>query len=341
MSQHLKSAHKLKLVVDSKSLEKRTSDVLNTTEKVDKGTLARRIALWVCEDLLPFNLVSGSGFKKWMTRNGYVNDIREIPSNVTISQSALDDCYAIVMGAFTKKMLLAPSVIVIVVDMWTSLGKHPFLTLSVRFLDRTMKLVNVVVSTEMLDHPHTGETIARAIEENLINAGLQDRLVIAVGDNGRNIVRIGPHSTRLGSMAGCLDKCKQYCRCLGHNIHLCFNQDMIKDTRFAPALNIIAKIKRIHGVLAYKSNELKAEYQRQQLKDLEDYLIEMDDQAQNLLDDETYDVFDEDPTTRAQESYAQCVSSFDGFSRFEQYNVTRWKSAESVTISFIKNFSKF
>lgn len=344
MAEHLKASHNIILDQNLKSLEKRTSGVLETSETHDKGTWARRTVLWLCEDMLPFNLVNGSGFQKWMIRNKYVSNVAEIPSNVAISQSALNDCYSIVKDAVKKLLSSAPSVIVIVTDMWTSLGKNPYITLSVRFMDCALNLINLVVTTEQLEHPHTGETIARTIQDILMSYGLQDRQVIAVGDNGRNIVRIGPHITGNRNKEGCMLQCKQYCRCLGHNIHLCFTQDMPKQKQFDPALKVIAKMKRIHGVLAYKSIELKAEYQRQQLNELVQCLTEADEITQDLLDDETNDEtngeYGDEMSKTPREVYTQCVSSLEKFSRFEQFNVTRWKSAENVTVSFVKNFGK-
>jgi Zn-dependent peptidase ImmA (M78 family) len=51
-------------------------------------------------------------------------------------------------------------------------------------------------------------------------------------------------------------------------------------------IKILAKIKRIHGFLAYKSKELKEEFQRQQLNDLMLYMTECEEMASELLLDE-------------------------------------------------------
>lgn len=345
LQQHLISIHNITNLVNTKLVERRTQNIFNSSESGttnQKTVWARRTALWLCEDLLPFNLVNGSGFRKWMVRNKYINNESQIASNVTISQSALNDCYEIVKAAFKEKLSSAPSTITLVTDLWTSLGKQPFLTISIRFLDNNLNLINMGLSTEPLPHPHTGEAIAAAIKVNLDEANLSNKSIIAVGDNGRNIIRIGPHFNGNTYVPPLLPDCKQYMRCLGHRIHLVLNQDSTKHDNFKIVMNLIGKIKKIHGVLAYKSNELKDEYYRLQHQELVTVMSEIDNVCEELsVDEESSENGDEMfiDTVRAQ--YLECIGGFETHTRFEQLNVTRWKSAENMVNSFVKNFGNF
>lgn len=344
MSYHLSSAHNIVISSSDKALSNRTSKIFATSSRnlsstEQKAAWARRTCLWLCEDLLPFNLVKGNGFLKWMMRNGYVSDVSQICSNVTLSGSALNDCFTIVYNAVKEKFIKTPSAITVVTDLWTSLGKQSYITLSVRFMDFDWKLVNIVLSTEPIQHPHTGENIAKAIRENLESAGLSDKLVIAVGDNGRNVVRLGPHFAQNKVMQPLLTNCKQYCRCLGHCIHLVLNSDCISDERFELAINIISKIKRIHGVLAYRMNDIREEYLRQQLNELIICMDEISSVSAELLSDEEHvETGDEEFIDIIRAKYTECVGGFEVQSRFEQFNVTRWKSAQNMVVSFVKNF---
>lgn len=331
--------------MDKNAIEKRTQNIFNTSESGpsnQKTVWARRTALWLCEDLLPFNLVNGKGFQKWMVRNKYVNNASQIASNVTISQSALDDCFEIVKTAFNEKVSRSPTTITVVSDMWTSLGKQSFITISIRFLDSDLNLINMGLSTEALEHPHTGEAITAAIKENLDKANLSEKSIIAVGDNGRNIVRIGPHYNGHTYVPPLLSNCKQYIRCLGHRIHLVLNQDATKHENFKNVIYLIGKIKRIHGVLAYKSNELKDEYYRLQHQELVNVMNEVGSICEELsVDEESHENGDEFFAELVRAKYLECIGGFETHTRFEQLNVTRWKSAENMVNSFVKNFGNF
>lgn len=346
MAIHLSSVHKITISSNGKGLSNRTSKIFASSSKnlssAEQKTLwARRTTLWLCEDLLPFSLVKGKGFRRWMLSNGYISDVSQIASNVTLSQSALNDCYSIIYDALKEKFKQAPKAIVLVSDLWTSLGKQSYITITVRFLDFDFKLINVVLSTEPIHHPHTGENIAKIIRENLDNAGLGDRLVVAVGDNGRNILRIGPHITQNKLMPPLLIGCKQYCRCLGHCIHLVLNNDCVSDDRFQPVINVLSKVKRIHGALAYRMNELREEYLTQQLNELVLCMDEINNIYSELIVDEEHpEPGDDDFIENVKAKYAECVAGFETPTRFEQFNVTRWKSAENMIVSFVKNFGK-
>lgn len=348
MNTHLQSVHNVS--VSNSNLRRSTgstSAVLSAsktklTTAQEKWVFARRTALWLCEDLLPFSLVQGSGFKRWMMNNGFVNEESQIPSNVAISQAALSDCYNIVLNAFKDKMSKAPKTITLVSDMWTSLGKQAYITISVRYLDNDLKLINTVMSTEMLDHPHTGEAIAKAIFENLAYFGLEDKIITAVGDNGKNIIRIGPQYLPDKTIPALLPNCKQYCRCLGHRIHLVLSSDAIKDKNFEAAVKLIGKMKKIHGVLAYRMNEIKEEYYKQQMKEMMDTLNDLEHINNELLQDEQNgEIGDEEFADCVRAVYEQCIGGHERHTRFEQMNVTRWKSAENLTTSFVKNFGNY
>lgn len=343
---HVMSHHK-EVSLEQKGVQKRTSMVLggssqHLSSSNQKSIWARRTALWICEDLLPFSVVSGSGFKKWLIRNKYVSNESEIASNVTISQSALNDCFSIVMDAFKEKISCAPNTITLVSDLWTSLGKQSYLTTSLRYIDNNFKLINVVLSTEPIEHPHTGERIAEAIQGNLASVGVNDRFLVVVGDNGRNIVRIGPHYNQDRFIPPLLPYCKQYVRCLGHRIHLVLNSDVVKESHFQNVVKLVGMMKRIHGAVAYKMNELRNEYSHLQLKELLQTMSEIDEITSELLIDEENGEYGDDEFIESVKGvYEQTVGGLETHTRFEQLNITRWKSAEKLTSSFVKNFGKF
>lgn len=352
MINHLKNIHKIDLEPNKAALQKRLSSVFETSGSPDKGTWSRRLVLWLCEDLLPFTLVNGSGFQKWMVRNQYITDLKQIPTNVSVSQAALDDCYFTIKKAYTMKIQEAPSVIVVSADMWTSQAKQPYITMNIRFMESQMKLFTAVAATEYLKRPHTGETIAKAISDNLTSSGLNDRIVIMVGDNGANLKRLGPHTNARGIQDPCLSQCSVYISCLGHTVHLVLQTDLQKCNSYKKVEAAITRIKKIHGKLSYKADELKATYQQQKLVDLVNCMNEVEESVNALLLDEmNEEFFDEEADEIAHEAAREAARevaretyndiSAGQFTRFEQFNTTRWLSSEKVVNSFIKNYSKF
>lgn len=348
LSTHLKNFHNLNVSGSEASTAKRVQHVFTpsssaVTPTEAKTIFARRLVLWLCEDMLPFSTVSGNGFAKFMIRMGYVKNASEIPSNVAVSQTALDDIYAMTREAFIEKAQKAPKVINVVTDLWTSLGKQPFITITVRFMNEDLNLENLTLSTEALEHPHTGEIIAKAIQENLDDAGLGNKILTVVADNAKNMNRLGPHALKQGvkkiPREALLKNCKKVIRCKLHSTHLIFSSDAPKDPRFKPVINILAKIKRIHGAIVYKANELKEEFERQQQGDLIEYMTECEEMANELLLDEQLPEFGAEEYVEAiQAAYQECIGGFEIHTRFEQMNVTRWTSAQNMVVSFIKNF---
>lgn len=129
---------------DIQAIAHRTLAVFNPDEyshssMMSKSILGRSVAMWLCEDLLPFNVVSGEGFKKFMLRHKIVQSENEIPSNVCISTSCLNDVYTLVRQRFCAVMNKAPRVINFTTDLWTAKhGSIPYITLCVRFLDENL-----------------------------------------------------------------------------------------------------------------------------------------------------------------------------------------------------------
>lgn len=63
--------------------------------------LNRRLALWICKDLLPFKVVENKGFKDlWISLHLGIG----LPSRKTISVSAIDDMYSCMKKALVTKL---------------------------------------------------------------------------------------------------------------------------------------------------------------------------------------------------------------------------------------------
>lgn len=71
--------------------EKKKDDNTSKGNLNEKFVFGRRLLVWLCRDLLPFNLVEKEGFLDFF--NSMNRKKAEIPSRTSISNMALDDMY--------------------------------------------------------------------------------------------------------------------------------------------------------------------------------------------------------------------------------------------------------
>jgi hypothetical protein len=337
MLHHLDSYHQLSSPKIA-AVHKRSSSILDLnasprSKSEKKSMFARSTALWIARDLLPFNVVNGPGFQDWMLTNKFVTSLEEIPSNSTISNSALNDVYLMVQDAFKRRILNAPKTIVIITDLWTAkCGAIPYITICMKYLDKDFKLQNFTITTEHLPRPHESVVIAKCIEENLQENNLGDRNVIGVGDMGANVRGVKNFMTKM----------KVYIDCEAHKIHKNLTSDVIKDPRWEKAKDILGVLKRIHGALCYQLVKLREIYMQQQAEDFLNYLSTLENLRQELVDDENVPYFpnDEESSQSLQEAFANFSQGLSRPTSFEKPNVTRWFSMMRMVESFLKNMGK-
>lgn len=332
---HLDQHHQIS-TTDIRSVENRTLKLFDPSHAANsqnekKSLLARSITMWLTEDLLPFNVVNGEGFKKFLKRHKIVQRPDEIPSNVTIATSALNDIFLIVKNKVTTLISNAPKVVTFTADMWTAkYGCTPYITLTMRYLDEEFNLKQFNLSTEHLPRPHTAINIARCIEGNFKDFSVDDRIFIGVGDSGRNIC----------ATINFMDALKEFIKCIGHKIHLCLTADVIEDERWASAKQLFSLLKRIHGVLVYQLPKLKEIYLQQQAESFLNYLSDLELLSEELSVDEDVPFYpgDEETHEKIQEAYAEFSEGFETPTIFHKSNVTRWFSQKNMVESALKNY---
>lgn len=338
MSYHLKSEHGIE-TKDEKKTQKRLEGLLDPNmqvqdERKKKCLFARRTVLWLCKDLLPFSLVNGQGFRDWMLNNNFVERVDQIPSNVTLSNSALDDVYSLIEGKFKDCVKDSPKIIFITVDMWTSSsGNIPYITVCSRYMDKSFSLKSFTLATEKLQRPHTGERIADFIDSKLHNLNLGHKKSILCGDHGKNIVKSQEKLTN----------CICYINCLAHAIHLVLTKDLIECQGWNKLKNIFAKIKKTHGALVYNLHTLKEYHLKCQKQEILDYINSVEQIAQDVEADEGSSPFsDSDELTELiQKEYSIISAGMENFSAFAKPNSTRWFSTLNMINTYDKNFGKY
>lgn len=107
-------------------------------------------------------------------------------------------------------------------------------------------MVTVTLKTAIFEHPHTAVRIKDNIFSTLEEFNLSTKEIIAVTDNGANIVT----ALRLAKI--------QRLSCISHCLHLFLTSDISKNPLLLNPLKIIRiKLKTIYRTIQHKNDEIK------------------------------------------------------------------------------------
>lgn len=337
MLHHLNNTHKI-VTTDIVSAHKRSRGVLEDNFEPRNGTeqksfITRSLCLWFVEDLIPYNAVNGKGFQSFMLRHKLIKSTDELPSNASISGSALNDLYVLAKEDLKQILTKSPKVIILTIDMWTSpCGAVPYITICLRYLNEDLEMQNFTLSTEHLPRPHTAIAIAKCIEEVLQEHGLTDKLIILVGDNGANVIAVMHH----------LKNAKYFQRCFAHQFHLILTSDSPKMSNFKEFSDILKILKRIHGALAYQLSTLKDINKHIQTQHFFKYIDELEGMYRDLQLDEEIAVGIPTLSELADDVLIEMdeIASLKKTTGFHKANATRWFSQKRTVDSYIINTGK-
>jgi hypothetical protein len=234
------------------------------------------------------------------------------------------------------KLIHAPDVIEIQLDHWTSSnGNIPFITVAIVYLDENFNLEHLTISTEKFSRPHTAERTAAYLTTKLEERGLKDKRLILNADHGSNIVAL----QKIMPIVAYMD-------CVAHSIHLTLTSDLAKVPEYRKVDKFVKKIKAALGALCYQLHDLKNVFEKEQRKEIDEYLKQCEElieilKADELFGNEANEVFDDAATNAIiQEEYAFLSNGQDKFSSFSKPNVTRWTSAYKMIETYDKNQGK-
>lgn len=214
------------------------------SEKENKFLLSRQIATMCALDFLPFSIVEKRGFSKFCNWQ----NIKNLPTARTISDSALTDVYFHVLSKIKEEIDISPRFVTVALDNWTdSYKRRAFITMQLHYCKNDFELFHCTLKTEAFPHPHNKVRIKSKINEVIKQFGLEHKEIIAVSDNGRNIV------------AGCniTESVKKHFSCAAHNLHLFLTKNLLEDPQFTPLSTCLEKLRRIYRKLMYKHQELE------------------------------------------------------------------------------------
>lgn len=300
-----------------------------------KTNLARRLALMVVTDLLPFSIVKGDGFQRFALQQKIVNDVKDLPSDRTLANSALNDLFVIGLQSVKNKIQSAPSVISLQVDMSTTTnGTIPLITVVASFMDDKLSLQNFSLATQLFHRPHTASAITELIHSKLLEYNLSNRKILATGDHGKNVMC---SFTKINNSI-------HYFKCLGHSIHLVLMVDITKDDKWKIVAPVVKKIRKSHGSLVYQLYKLKEVFEKQQRNDIIKYLQECEESLEQFRADEECPIFeysDQDIQQTLVEEYRNIAQNQEDYGAFKRSNSTRWYSSLDMLESYEKNIGMY
>lgn len=335
MKAHLMTDHHIDLTTLD-SAEARLSNVPTTaiqllSEQERKTQLSRRILMMLAKDLLPFEFVNGVGFRDFAIEEGIVQEISEIPSDRNLANSALSDVFLFCEAAVKKKLLKAPKVISVEVDMSTSIcGAIPLVTTVISFMVHE-NLSSHTLGTEKFEKPHTHDRIAELVNNKMEHFNLDDRLLLVTTDQGPNVVA----SFRKIKNGVVHFKCK------GHEIHSVLTKDILKASDYNVVENVLKKVKKAHGSLVYQLYKLKEIHQRLNHKEILECLDNFEATLEAFQADEETPYFYDEVQMLTQEYYQQLMEQEEPFTAFSKPVVTRWFSTRKLCLTYRKNQGKF
>ncbi|XP_019164624.1 PREDICTED: zinc finger BED domain-containing protein RICESLEEPER 2-like [Ipomoea nil] len=190
----------------------------------DQDLIRRALAEMIILDELPFRIVEGQGFRKFVL---VCCPRFKIPSRWTISR----DIFKIFSDERVnlKKFFRTSSQRVsITTDTWTSVQRINYMCITAHFIDSEWKLQKKIISFVPI-YSHKGESIAKALESCLLDWGLKSVFSVTVDNASSNDTALGFLKKKLGSWGCTAVRCKYlHMRCIAHILNLVV-QDGLKE----------------------------------------------------------------------------------------------------------------
>ena len=154
----------------------------------------------------------------------------ELPSCKYFSKIGIPRLYNSVKSAVEKE-LKEMEFFSATTDLWSSEVMHPYISLTIHFVNQLWEMKNLCLQTVFLPCDHTGDNIAEALKEGVDSWSLkEEQLVYITTDNGSNVV--------------CATTKLKWNRlsCFGHNLNLAVTKALQDDNQVSRALGIARKI---------------------------------------------------------------------------------------------------
>lgn len=286
----------------SNSIVQRTEHpTLKTKEDRERYIFCRYLVVWICRDLLPFDMVCGAGFNMFWKKFNPKSHLT-LPSRTTIAGQALDESYRCIKQQLIDCLKIAQKHGAITFDCWTDSHKRiSYITFTYHFIDKDWKIFNTVLKTAHFEAPHTSQNIKEFYCKVLDEFHLKNKNILCITDGGSNV-----------KSACTLIKVRRL-NCMAHQINRLIQFDLLEKNKneVKPFCELIDKLRKIQRTLVYKYDELTRIYNRDQ----NERIFVMLEQMEAIVEDWT--------------ASEQCIDSCDtvqngSFNGLKSFSVVRW-----------------
>lgn len=148
--------------------------------------ITKLIAEMMCLDIQPFSIVEDRGFTNLIA---YLEPRYKLPNRTTFSRKLIPDLYMEVREE-TKKLLSQATSISLTVDMWSSVAKQDYMSLTAHFVDTEWVRKELCLEVVPFMHTHhTATNLSTFILEVIGQWGISTESIhCIVSDNARNLV---------------------------------------------------------------------------------------------------------------------------------------------------------
>lgn len=280
---------------------------LKTKEDRERYIFFRFLVLWICRDLLPFNMVCGEGFNMFWKKFNPKRHLT-LPSRTTIAGQALDDSYQCIKQQLIDCLKMAQLHGAMTFDCWTDSHKRvSYITFTYHFIDKDWNIFNTVLKTAHFEAPHTSQRIKEFYFNVLNEFHLKNKKILCITDGGSNV-----------KTACTLSKVRRL-NCMAHQINRLIQFDLLdkKKDEVKPFCEVIEKLRKIQRALIYKYDELKRIYEKDQNERIFVMLEHME-------------AIDEDWAASE-----QCIDSCDtasngSYNGLKSFSVVRWSCVHNL-----------
>jgi hypothetical protein len=138
---------------------------------------------WVVLDSLPFNMLHGEGFKRFVKK---IDPKFRVPNNKTI-KNIIADKYSIQKTKIKKLIEDTCVTATITTDLWTSRSKEGYIGVTCHWLSPDFEPIDILLAIEKMPYPHTNEIILNYLKNLVDEFGLSNKIICGVTDNGSNM----------------------------------------------------------------------------------------------------------------------------------------------------------
>lgn len=222
-------------MVFSRCADLKQTKITSIYKKLDKKTCDRytnAIAYWIATDMQPYCSVSKNGFKHMMS---VICPGFKVPSRQVFSDNKIPALYYEVKCRI-KHELSSVHFLALTFDCWTSNAQHPYIGITVHYIDNDWTLQTFCLICTSLDVDHTSYNIRDIIESTLEDWDiLLSKISGATTDNGSNVIK----AVELMGI--------NHVNCFGHTL----NNGVMSSMSLSPIKEVISKISKLRFKFHY------------------------------------------------------------------------------------------